>query len=605
LISARLGLLLVGAAAVSFYALKGKWTEPEVAFTRPAPAAPASLDLRPVVSTLHLTIPVDLGRVARRADAAIEQRLALGLAPETPDAACVKRPQAAECTQARIDGTITRTAPARATLGASSVRIAVPLRIETVARPGEAGDRQPQSLMVGFSFSVRSAPGGGFAVARIEDPASEAAGDAARLRTTRQLEARLRQAALAVQDELQQTLARVPVVTATQRAWAALAQPVQLGLGSGAVLNAQPEIAGSGELVAQGAQASVRVPISVRLAVGPADNSTGTVTPRPLLTGVVPSGDPSRIRMAVPLRLDGLQNAARAELVKAGTVETRPDRFGPPVKVTVHGVRVYTAMRQIAFELDATAKRFEGQAFRGKAHLSGRPVLDAERALVSIADLTFPPLPPRDLANPQLPANAPRLASEPFAGIIAGVSRIAIDRELADVVPQAMNLLQQRLGEHLSMTARLGAMKPVSVETSRDSMWLVGDIAGELTLIWDGPHDSTAGAAVATTGARNSAGGGPNMPDASSAAVVPAAAASVAAAAASRSFVTPAAAPAQPVLSPGRPTTTAARATADDTPARGKAVVVKPRQSANRPARRQSKGSEANSRRDWIPFSGN
>lgn len=623
MIGPRLGLLVLGAAALIVYGLRGQWSQPEVAFTRPAPAAAAGIDLRPVASTLHVTIPVELDRAARRADAAVEQRLALGLGAEVPDPACAKRPQSGDCAAPKIDGAVRQSAPASAALLGSNVRITVPLTIEPVARPAEAApagvdketaERRPQNLTVGFSYAVRNTPGG-FAVTRIEDAAGEAAGNAAAVRVVRQLEGRLRQAALAVQDELQQTLARVPVAAATQRAWNALSQPIQLGLGSGAVLMAHPEVAGSADLVADGARASVRIPFSVRLAIGPADG-VAVAPQKQLVTGIVTAGGEARIRMATPVRLDGLQQAAKAELANAGVIETRPDRFGPPVKVAVHGVRVYPATRQIAFELAATATRFEGQSFKGKAHLAGRPVLDAERGIISIADITFPPLPPRDLANPQLPANAPRLASEPFSAMLARVGRIDISGELADFVPQAMNLLQQRLADRLAMTAKLERHQPFGIETSRDGVWLLSDVVGHLSLVYDGPHEAVARAGAVEPSSRSRSGGGANLPDAATAAVVSGAAAT-SAVALSR--------PPTPVAPAGsRPAGAEVEDARPET--RKKAVVVKP--SINRPghavatqsgeprsnparsaARRSntatSKGSAANTRRDWVPFSGN
>lgn len=620
MIGRRLGLLALGAAVLAVWGLKGRWAEPEVSFTRAAPPTAAGLDLRPAVSTLHLTVPVDLERVARRADAAIEQRLAMGLGSEPVDPSCAKRPQTAECVAVRIDGTVTQAGPASVMLRGSIVRIAVPMKIEPIARPADAAQtgadkevapRGPQQLTIGFSYAVRSAPGGGFVVSRSEDAASDAGGSAAQARTSRQLEGRLRQVQLAVQDELQQTMARVPVAIATQRAWTALSQPIQLGLGSGAVLTANPEIAGTGELMADGNRASVRIPISVRLAIGPADGTIASPQ-RPLINGVVAAGGEARIRMAVPIRLDVLQQSVSAGLIKAGAIETRPDRFGPPVKVVVHGVRAYPAARQIAFELDATATRFEGQSFRGKAHLAGRPVLDAERAVVSVADITFPPLPPRDLANPQLPANAPRLASEPFAGMLAAVGRIDINREVADIVPQAMNLLQQRLGDRLTMAAKLGRQQLVGIETARDSVWLVSDIPGELSLVYDGPHEIAAAPGTAGAGARSSAGSGVNLPEAATAAVVSAAALSSAAAVKAPAAVVsplpavqPAASEAEPrrkavVVKPDvrRPGAVAEAQAAETNPNTTKAP---PRKTAGSAAKK----STTSARRDWIPFSGN
>ncbi len=466
-------------------------------------------------------------------------------------------------------------------------------------------ERAPVAVTLGFSFSVRHNTGAGFTIARIDEGASDvgsaSAGPGARI--ARQLEVRLRQVALAAQDELQQTLAALPIATATQRAWTALSQSIPIGLGSGALLGAIPEVAGTGELATIAGTTSFRIPIAARLSIGPAEvaanGQLATSPQKPVVHGDVQSGKSAVIRMAAPIRLDGLQQAAEAEFLRAGAMETQPDRFGPPVKVTVQRTRVYPSARQIGIELDLTATRFEGQSFKGKAHLVGRPVLDAAQSVVTLADITFPPVAQRDAGGSKAPANAPRLATEPFASKLASVARIDVSREAADAVPRAMNLLHQRIGERLTLSARIDTAKPVSVETSRDGAWLVSDVTGALILTYDGPQELVVGASVSEPAPKNAVAGRAAIPELAAAAVVSAAATSVA-----LSTRTAMGAPvgALPVGA-GSPTQ---REQANTTPARNRPAARPADLVAPKKVAVPSKARPANvAKRDWVPFASN
>ena len=619
MIGPRSGILLLGVGALAVYGSQGLWSRSVVAFTRTAPAAPASIDLRSSASTIHVMLPVDLSRVARRVEAALDQRFAFGLAVDAGDPACARRLPIGDCTPLKLDGAVRQSGRVEAAIRGHVVRISIPLTIDapiaatmTARQPAPTStqaERTPAAVTIGFSFSVRHTAGTGFRVVRIDESATDSAslqsaGPGARI--ARQLETRLRQVALAAQEELQQTLAALPVAAATQRAWTALSQPIPVGTGSGMSLNAMPEVVGAGELAAIAGNTVFRIPFVARIALGPtgpaATAPAATAPRKSAIHGVVQPGTNALVRMAVPIRLDGLQQAADAAFLKAGAMETKPDRFGPPVKVTVQRTRVYPSARQIAIELDLTATRYEGQTFQGKAHLVGRPVLDREQATVTLADLTFPPAPPRDAGGPKAPANAPRLATEPFAGMLTAIARIDVSRDAADAVPRAMNLLHQRIGDRLTLSANITAAKPAAVEMSRDGAWLMTDLSGELYLTYDGPQEIAAGVAFAEPAARPGLQPGPvsraATPDTAAAAVVSASATSATLAA--RSAM-------------GAPVSAAQESTRE---------AVKPASARTKPAARHAearhaeagaarKGTQARqppaalARRDWVPFASN
>ncbi len=619
MIGPRSGLLVLGAGALAVYGSQGLWSKADVAFTRAAPPAPASVDLRPAASTIHVALPVDFQRVARRAEAALDQRLALGLSGDANDPACAKRQPVGDCAPLKLDGTVRQAGPVDVAMRGPAIRVSIPLKIEPVVAAGaparplvstsvqpslqverEPAECVPVAVTLGFTFSARHNPGAGFTIARIDEGALDVASASASpgARIARQLEGRLRQVALAAQDELQQTLAALPIATATQRAWTALSQSIPIGLGSGALLSATPEVAGTGELATIAGKTTFRIPITARLAIGPAETTANgqlaSSLQKPLVNGEVLSGKSALIRMAVPLRLEGLQQAADAEFLRAGAMETQPDRFGPSVKVTVQRTRVYPSARQIAIELDVTATRFEGQTFHGKAHLVGRPVLDAAQTVVTLADITFPPVPPREAGGPKAPANAPRLATEPFASKLASVARIDVSREASDAVPRAMNLLHQRIGERLTLSARIDAAKPVSVETSRDGAWLVTDVSGDLILTYDGPQELVVGASVSEPAPKNGVAGRAAIPELAAAAVVSAAATSVA-----LSTKTAMGAPVGTV--PG-----AQREQTNTPPARNRPAVKPADPAAPKKAAVPTKPRPTNlAKRDWVPFASN
>lgn len=486
-------IALIGATALCGYLTQGVWSRGEVEFTRPAPPALPSVDVRAGLSTAYVVLPVDLARVARRAEEAFAMRLPA--AESAPPAPCNPRRGAAADCGPRLEGAVSRAGPIEAVGQGSIVRLRIPVRIDGPAAAPGAAERQPADLVMAFPFSVRfnNAAGNaaGFEIAQYEDAAAD--GGAAAARITRQLEARLKPVVAAAIEELRIVLSRLPVKTATERAWAALVQPIELGKGSGLWLRGNAESIGAGELVTAGGSTIYRIGIASRLAVGEADRGAGLPVKRAPVYSQATRTEGSRIRMAVPVPLEPLQQAATLAFKAAGPLETRADRFSTPVRVLVKGTRVYPAARQIAVELDVEATPVGGSAVAGKAHLVGRPVLDTASGVLTLADVTFPPAAPRDPGAPRAAASgAPRLGPEPFASRLIAAARLDVASNATDAVPRAMHLLNQRLDERLVLAARLAKAEPSAIETSRDGAHLVLDLVGELLLHYDGPEERLA-----------------------------------------------------------------------------------------------------------------
>lgn len=512
----RSGGLLVGAAAIGGYAFYGMLSPAEIEFTRPGVAAPVVTEMRAAVSTAHVTMSVDLNRVIRRADAALSQRLAMGL--DVADPACSRKPQPPECAGARLDGAVAAGGQAEAAVSGNVVRIRLPLRLEA----GLAGEKQSSQTAVSFAYRVQAGGGLPVEISRVDEPAGELQpGPAGRM--IRLVETRLRPLGLTIQDELRAVLSELPVAMATERAWAALSQPIDLG--TGAWLKAVPEVAGLADLAHVDGGFRLRVPIASRLSVEAGEPSSPAVR-RGVVHGQVSTAGSAVVRAAAPIALADLQPALDAAFVKAGSIETRPDRFGPAVKVDVRRVRIYPSLRQVGVELDIAASRFEGQVYRGKAHLLGRPVLDAENRVVTLADVSLSPVPQRESASARQAGTAPRLANDPFAGKLAAAFRIDVARDTADAVPRANAMLQRRIDDRLALAARFSEASPAGFELNKDGGWLLVDLKGSLMLHFQGPAAAPAVAAAVERPAQTQAAGARSIatPEIAAAAVTSAAA---------------------------------------------------------------------------------
>ncbi len=610
----RLGMLLIGCGAAGGYALFGLLAPKEIEFTRPGAAALPGLDLRPAVSTAHVTLPVDLPKVARRAEAALTQRLAMGL--DVADAACVKRPQAAECANARLDGNVSLAGRAETTASGGAVRVRLPLKVDTV----QGADKSSFEMAVSFAFKVQAGGGLPVEVTRVDEPSVDGSA-VSNVRAARLIETRLRPVALSIQDELRAVLGGLPVAAATEAGWKALSQSIDLGGGSW--LKAVPEVAGLGDLAAADEGWALRIPIAARLSIETGERG-GASAKRGVVHGQVNTAGGAVIRVATPIALAALQPALDGAFVKAGSLETRPDRFGPPVKVDVRKARIYPSLRQVGVELDIAASRFEGQTYLGKAHLLGRPVLDVENRVVSLADISLAPVPQRDASSPKFAASAPRLANDPFSAKLAAVFRIDVARDVEEALPRTNGMLQRRLDDKLSIAARLTGAAPISFELAKDGGWLLTDLTGTFSLNYEGQGAASAvavaperpAAAPVATGTRKVA-----TPEIAAAAVTTAAAVTAtqamkaASGGAGPALVTPGfGAPAFGASSQGAAAVAASATSANSPPDASTPGAVPPKTTGAKLATRRvlvpktstksgaSRQASVNGKANWVPF---
>ena len=470
-------LLLVGGVAAGSWGAYNFLTPTAVEFTRAAPEASQEVELRPAVSTVHLAVPADLTRVARRMDDALAQRLAMGL--DLADPACARKPAPSDCSSAKSRPTVVSTGRATASVESGTVRVVIPLRID----PSASAAAEPIETSLSFAFKVRGGGAVPLEIARVNEAGTVKA-STTDLRLIRLVETRLKPLSLTAEDELRTVLANLPLTQATEHAWTSLSRGIVLDDDTQTRLVAIPEVAGAGELVSIANSAIYRIPIAARLSI---QNSKQDAKParRSVINGQVVTAGRAAIRLASPVALAPLQSLIDATFVRGGPIETQADRFGPPVKVEIFSARLYPSAHMLALQLDLSASRFAGQVYRGKAYLVGRPVLDAERQLVTLADIGFPQAQAADIRRPGTNASAPRLASEPFANKLASIVRLDVSSTVAEAHPRASRLLNRRIDDRLSVSAVLDPAHPIAFEVTSAGGWIVSEVSGTLTLTYD------------------------------------------------------------------------------------------------------------------------
>ena len=498
----------VGSAALAAVSQLGT-PKRDLEFTKAALPPPEVIDLRPVLSPAFVVLPVDLGPLAQRAQLALPETLA-NVREWLSDAACGRRSVALVCTTAKLEGTVTRSGPVDLKVEGTVLRLVVPVKYAlTATGVGWASNLTEQKAgetNLEVSFLIKINPAGGLDVEKRDDPNAADAPISllkANVRLSHLLEAHLKPVARAAEEDLTRALASLPVKASVAHAFEALSQ-VELGQGSGLWLRGAPDYYAAGSLVSKGRTLTYQIPIASHLAIAEAGNGTppGGKRTAGLSLEAAPAG-PSRIRIAVPIDLEAMRQAAEAVFVNGETFESRADRFSDPVQVKVRATRVYPAMRQIGLELDVDVTTRKGVTHSGKLHLAGRPVLDVAAGTVTLADLTFPPVSGKDAAG-QAP-DIPRLGTEPFASKFAAVAKLDVSNALATLLPRARQMLNQRVSDDLMLQAELTEAKPVGLELARDGAWLLVDLAGSVNFVQDGSTQAktttTTATSTSTTGA--------------------------------------------------------------------------------------------------------
>ncbi len=497
-------------------------------FSKPALAPAAHLELRPNLSSVFVSLPVDIGPLAKRIDAALPDQL-MAVREFLPDAACGIRGSAGhDCNTAKLEGTIIRNGPVELKVEPAGLRFVVPVKY-TLAATGlgwasAMSERKSGETISSVSFSVTIGPSNGLDVTVLDDgPAQPGAATAsvsllkAHVKIARLLEPTVRPVFKSAEAELRRALSGLPIKNALHRVWSLLASPVELGEGSHMWLRSAPEYYSTGRFVGDAGQLSYQLAIATRLAVVEAKREALTPGRQQPINALDKPPAAAHVRLAMPIDLEAIRQAAEATFRKGQEFESRADRFSEPVRVKIRNTRIYPALRQIGLELDVEATTHKGKPFVGKLNLVGRPVIDTASGTVTLADVTFP-LVSNKIDTAVGIHDAPRLGTEPFASLFAGAARLDIARPLADAMPRVAQLFSQRIGNDVTLTGRFSEAVPVSFELASDGAWLIVDVTGDITYAYTNTIDAAApasaqsadpaarGASAASTGLKPAAG---------------------------------------------------------------------------------------------------
>ena len=494
-------LAAVGGSVAWIASGSGGSTKTALEFTKQALPAPTAIDLRANLSAAYLAVPVEIGPLARRAEQALPEKLAV-VHDLLSEAACARRTQGIECNTAKLEGSVTRNGPVEMQIGARAVTLVVPIKYDLAATglgwTSHLTERKTGETRLQLNFPVSVGPTGGLDVSFRDESAPDETTLTllkATIKLPRLIDQRLKPVIKAAEDDLRRTLAALPIKAATAHAWSVLAQPLELGQGSGLWLKAAPEYFTAGRFATEQGRLFYRVAIASRMTIQEAERGQSNSSKRqPILAQDTTASPQSSVRLAVPIDLEAMRQIAEATFAKGEVLESQADRFSEPVKVKVLDTRVYPAMRQIGLELDVEVTTRKGVKYTGKLNLAGRPVLDAATGTVTLADVTFPPVASKDASTKDAATNtkAPRLGSEPFAGKFAAAAKLDVSRALSEALPRATHMLNQRVGEDLVLTTKLERAVPVSLEMARDGAWLLVDLTGEVVLQYDGAADQAA-----------------------------------------------------------------------------------------------------------------
>ncbi len=490
-------MAIVGGGAVWAAAGQSHSHKAAIEFTKAALPPQGSLDVKAVRSASRLILPVELASLARQADADLPEKLAT-IKEWLPDAACGKRNVATECTAAKVEGTVSRNGPVGLQVTGSGVKLSIPVKY-TLSAVGigwanSLSEQKSGEAILDLAYAVTMNTLGSLDVTRRDGPPADDATVAlmrANVRLSRLVDPQLKAIARSTEDNLRRALAEVPVKAAIAQVWPIIAQPLELGKGSGVWLKTAPETYSAGSLVAEGGKFAYQIPITSRLAMTESEKAPLSTNRQgaTMSQAGAPEG-PSRVRVAMSVDLETMRQQAQAAFVDGQSFESRADRFSEPVMVKVRDIRVYPATNQIGLQLTVDVTTSKGTSYAGTLHVAGRPVLDAASGTVTLADVTFPPTSGRSLDGQA--SGLPRLGIEPFASKFAAAAKLDVSRPLADVLRRGRQLLNQRLTDDVRLQSTLTETVPVSFELARDGASLVVELIGDVAVVYEGAPDRIA-----------------------------------------------------------------------------------------------------------------
>jgi hypothetical protein len=463
-----------------------------VQFTKAPPRTVGKAEIKPVATSIHVSLPLDLEGPAKLVAEAIPERLP-HLVHWLQDVACAKRTQWVECQSARIDLDVVRDGNATLVAEAGRLVVKVPMKYELAAKgigwANAITDKRSGAFVLITPIETTLSAGYVLGVEMGEDRATGepvAAVMKGQLDVAKMVQPRIRQALAPIGESVRAALQGLAVKDSAARALRALQRPIELSKSPDLWLVGEPSrISGEG-IWEEGGKLRYRMSIGTKLVIvdAPPIPAPQSAIKR-MLDPTKPSGEPSKsqVRLPVFIGLDRIERAAETAFPRGEKLETRADRFAEPVTVSVQSAKVFPSQRQVALELElkvVSPKSAAGQT--GKAYLIGRPVFKGADGVLGLESIAFPAQTAKDAAQQSERPAGVRLGLEPFATRFANAARVDLAREIKETLPAAQSMLNQPIEADLALEAQLREGAVVAIDPVKGGLLVTIELAGDIGL---------------------------------------------------------------------------------------------------------------------------
>lgn len=468
-----------------------------LAFTKAPPRTAFKIEPKPVSTALFAALPIDPREALQDADAALPQRLAI-IKESVANAICARRVKEIECVSGRLEGEVSRNGPLQLTARDGKLHLSVPLKYDIIAHGvGWAKSAEEKmSATLTASTQLDAVLHSGHSLELTAPDAwqwseREANIGKGHLDVAKIAGPKLPTVATAFAATLATTLAAQPVNASILKIWHLLQEPLQIARSPDLWLAADVQRIGGAGFQQDDHTLVYRVAFGVRASVHdakpPLQGAQRSVTNRrpPAPSRLTPDMATTQLRLPVLIGNDRLQALAARVFPAQETLETQPDRFAEKIQVTTRRAGLYASQRLLALELDldlVTPKAVTGR--KGRLHLLGRPVFDAQHETIIIDSVSMPAMTARDVRENQQTRDTPpvRLGSEPFASRFTSGARIDISQDVRDAVARTNTSFESSVGPGTLLSAHISSGVAQNVEPTSEGLVVVVAMTGQVIL---------------------------------------------------------------------------------------------------------------------------
>lgn len=468
----------------------------EIQFTRIPLLGVLDTTIKPNETSVFLSIPADLSQVVSAAEHAIGE--AIRSRDLVEDIACDRRGgNAIDCNDAVVQLELTRNGAVGLSAEGHALQVTMPFKYSltakgqgwaaylTASKSGEVTASALFDLTLSPGFRIEARMGRDIVWSERTIPVLKGKVSIARL-----ADAKLKALLKSVTEPLREALAEQPIREASNTAWHALHEPIEVGRAPDLWLRALPERLMGAGFGLEDRDLVYRVRIDARVALHRGGRPAALhqkPMPEPLREVARPSvagGDasaPARtvLRLPVEVAATALNKAVAAAFPPSDVIETQASPRSSPVKVRAVKADLVPALEKLAlrlqFDVVEPARLF---GLTGKAYFVGKPVLDAASGIIELADIGFPPNTSR---SPQGPPGL-HIGEEPFASRLKMAARVEVGPAISEMMTRINERIEQQLGKDVVLRGRFDEIHVISVEPVEGAFRINVALSGGLSL---------------------------------------------------------------------------------------------------------------------------